>query len=282
MWSLQAPAITAEVAFESSISRVRDADLKRRLQQIVPDIIAASRAYDAAAKVTELHLVPVVASIRNLVSSREMSAVYDYRMAKSGSPGRTIYDAILSAPKHGRCPLCGHRIVSTLDHHLPKSSYPALAVAPLNLVPACADCNKSKLDVRPATSSVETIHPYFDELGAEVWLQAAVLEGDFVALHFFVDIPVTWSGVLGDRVQNHFNMLGLGALYASQAGQELASIYGYLRNLAISAGEEAVRLYLTDHVASCERVGANSWQAAMYRALANSIWFCNVGVMLEP
>ena len=75
-----------------------------------------------------------------------MVRVYDGRMAAQGSPGRTIYDAIKLASPNGLCPLCGQRVVATLDHYLPKSRYAALAVNPANLIPACSDCNKAKSD----------------------------------------------------------------------------------------------------------------------------------------
>ena len=97
--------------------------------------------------------------------------VYDGRMAAQGSPGRAIYDAIKVGSPNGLCPLCGQRVVATLDHYLPKSRYAALAVNPANLIPACSDCNKAKSD-----AVADTLHPYYDNIENDLWLRAELKE----------------------------------------------------------------------------------------------------------
>ena len=103
-----------------------------------------------------------------------MIKVYTNRMAKEGAPGRPVYNALKLAAR--RCPLCGHRDVSTLDHYLPKTAFPLLCVTPSNLVPACSDCNKVKSDALPATAADQTLHPYFDDADQDAWLKAEVVQ----------------------------------------------------------------------------------------------------------
>src|SRR5262245_46510032 len=129
MLSLPAPIHTAEETFAACISRVRNPALRARLEAAVPTITDASAAFhDAATRhaVHELVRNPIVAPD---VTTQEMEDVYTLRMARMGRPGRRIYDAIFTSSPQGRCPLCMQRQVSTLDHHLPKAHYPALAVA---------------------------------------------------------------------------------------------------------------------------------------------------------
>jgi hypothetical protein len=162
------------------------------------------------------------------VTADEMSAIYTGRMAKKGGPGRSIYDELMATPAHGRCPLCGHRQVSTLDHHLPKAHYPALAVAPVNLVPSCMDCNKAKTNTFPLASEDETLHPYFDDIEDDPWLRADVIHTAPAALRFYVDPPAEWDDTITARVRLHFKIIGLGALYAAQAAEEMLNIRHYL------------------------------------------------------
>jgi hypothetical protein len=136
MWSLARPARTARETYAVCISKVRDVALKRRLEDVTQEIVDASAAFEAAAAGQTLHRIAHDVTVGGDVTREDMEAVYIQRMAKKGSPGRDIYDELISAPAQGRCPLCGHRLVTTLDHHLPKAHYPALAVAPLNLVPS--------------------------------------------------------------------------------------------------------------------------------------------------
>jgi 5-methylcytosine-specific restriction endonuclease McrA len=144
-----------------------------KLEAIEDIIVDTSDTFELAAMATQLHTLPHMNNIGGQVSTREMASLYDRRFARKGSAGRPIYDAIFAAAP--RCPLCGHGTVSTLDHHLPKAHYPALAVAPLNLVPACADCNKNKIDITPMAGADGTIHPYFDDIEDDLWLVAEVL-----------------------------------------------------------------------------------------------------------
>ena len=46
--------------------------------------------------------------------------------------------------------MCHTSEVDTLDHYLPKSKYPSLSINPLNLIPICNKCNKTKVRIHLA------------------------------------------------------------------------------------------------------------------------------------
>jgi hypothetical protein len=277
MWKLAKPVGTSQQTFLTCISKVKNPDLKARLVAIEGDVVDASDAYEVAARTTTLHTLPSADNVAGQVTKDEMSAVYTERMARKGAPGRAIYDRLLSAPAHGRCPLCGHRTVSTLDHHLPKSLFPALAVTPANLVPACSDCNRAKLERAPQTSDEETLHPYYDDIEGDCWLYAEVIETVPAALRFLVEPPNHWDPILATRVRRHFRLLNLAQLYASQSAEELLNIRYYLVALFARAGASGVRNHLREIAVSCEQARINSWQTAAYKALAISNWYCEGG-----
>src|SRR5690606_34072146 len=108
------------------------------------------------------------AVVGRVVSAEEMCSLYA-RMSRPKAAGRRYYNLIRSAPLHGQCPLCGHRQVATLDHYLPKSEFPAFAVLPLNLIPACRDCNSAKLARVVLSANEQTLHPYYDDVDGEQW-----------------------------------------------------------------------------------------------------------------
>ena len=203
--------------------------------------------------------------------SKEMEKVYTQRMAKTGAPGRYVYDEIFASSPHGRCPLCAQRSVATLDHHLPKAHFPALAVAPLNLVSACSDCNKAKLSSVPTRAEDVSLHPYYDDLGDQVWLAAEVVEKRPTALRFYVVEPAVWDPVLAARVRKHFRSLGLAALYASQSAEELVNIRYQLTTLRASDPAAGVRDELARRAKSCAVGRPNGWRAAAYRAWQASL-----------
>lgn len=276
MRTLPRPVDSAGDTYRLCISSVRDADLKRRLDSAEPQIIAASKQFDSRAKSATLHLIAQHSSVGGVVSTKEMSAVYG-RMAGKNTPGRPVYDRLVLSAVHGRCPLCAQRTVSTLDHHLPKAKYPSLAVTPLNLIPACADCNKVKLENTPADASNQTLHPYFDDVEGDEWLNAEVVHGSPVAIRFFVDAPAHWHPVKASRVRFHFKTFKLSILFGSHAAEELQNLRYGLALLLASTDADAVQQHLVERAGSCRAAWRNSWQTAMYAAVAADRWFCEGG-----
>ena len=206
------------------------------------------------------------------VTAKEMSWLYENKMVGKTAPGRPVYDAIKTASPQGRCPLCGHRDVTTVDHYLPKSAYAALSVNPANLVPACSECNRMK-----SSAVKDFLHPYYDNVERDRWLWARVLETSPPAVQFAVQPPETWPSGLADRVHRHFATFGLGLLYSMQAARLISGIQGRLDVLLRDGGSAAVHDHLCQDEESWQRTGLNSWQAACYGALTASDWFCAGG-----
>lgn len=275
MRSLPAPRVSAETSYRTSIRRVADANLKQRLKSIVHEVVAASDGLaTAAAAGTVAAIQPAVAV--GSVTSAELKAVYKHRFARLGAPGRIFYDELITSPPNGKCPLCAHRDVATLDHFLPQSAHPALIVAPLNLVPACSDCNKAKLAHTPSSAETVTLFPYFDKIDDQQWLVAAVEQTSPASVHFWV-APPGWPEELADRVAHHFKIFGLAELYAVQAAEELLNIRRDLQRVFEAEGEPGVSSHLRDMATSREDAHMNSWQTATYKAFAESTWFCDGG-----
>lgn len=277
MQKLTKPVDDAGDVFTQCISRTRDTELRARLISVRAAIVSAAESYEQAATAAELHLLRPHNDIDGVVTQAEMETVYTSRMAQKGAPGRNIYDKLLAAPAHGRCPLCGQRVVSTLDHHLPKARFPALAVVPSNLVPACADCNKVKLEKLPSCPEEQTLHPYFDDIGDDLWLQAEVKETSPAVVQFYVEPPREWDIVTANRVKYHFQVFGLARLYSSHAATELTDIRYRLAQLFDDTGCTGVANHLRDEAKSRAAAHRNSWQAAFYNALAASSWYCSGG-----
>jgi hypothetical protein len=280
MLPLNRPTQTACETFTICISRVRNAALKARLQGVTQVVVDASAAFDVAGRAQALHQIVRGAVVGADVTAIEMEKVYSQRMAKVGAPGRDVYDELIGAAPQDKCPLCGHNSVTMLDHHLPKAYYPVLAVVPLNLVPSCSDCNKTKLASIPHGAEDVSLHPYFDNIDNYRWLRATVIETRPAALRFYVETDNRWGAILQHRVQNHFNMLRLGQLYASEAAEELVNIRYGLTQLRAAAGIESVKSDLNDRALSCAHARRNGWRTSAYEAWATSDWFCNGG--FEP
>lgn len=236
----------------------------------------AAHDYQARCLIGALDQVPTTDAI-GAVTADELEDVYELRMARRSSPGRAVYDRLLAAPEHGRCPLCGQRDVATLDHHLPKTAYSALVVTPINLVPACSHCNHLKREHAPTAADRQTFHPYFDDAETVQWLHAHVVEDLPAALVFEVRLNRTVPVGLATRVTFHFEKLKLAKLYTTHAAEELQNLRSGLEMLHAAGGPPAVRDRLIEQRDTYRANRLNSWQSAMYAALAASNWYCREG-----
>lgn len=276
MWTIKKPKVSALEAFDTCIAGVRVKGLRRRLQRIRGAIEAAEESFNEAAESSDLHLIAAAKNV-GAVTSKEMKQLYDRHMARGKARGRAIYDRLMIAAEDDMCPFCGHRIVSTLDHSLPKADHPALAVTPINLIPCCKDCNHAKGTEGPTTREDQTINAYYDNVTADRWLYAEIVEISPAAARFYVDPPASWGRILSMRVKNHFSKLHLAKLYASQAGRQLQNMRGALGEIYDAAGVDAVREDLERRFRSCRDVRLNSWECALHEAAAASNWYCNGG-----
>jgi hypothetical protein len=268
MWGVPRPSITPGDAFDAGTSSRRAKAIDYPGER--PNALAAATKFASAVTGGGVHNLQGASFQPSVVTRKEMLKVYD-RLLRGRA--RRIYDQILLAAPDGRCPLCGSRMVRTLDHYLPKSEFPLLCAAPDNLVPCCSDCNTEKKQASPRSVSDVFVHPYFDRVDADRWLYASVVPGSPAAVFFSVSAPATWSPDLAGRVESHFRRLKLGNLYCALAAEELSNIRGVLARDFSRGGERAVAITLTEQSASRSHHRTNSWQSAMYEALASDAWF---------
>lgn len=274
------PTEKAEDVFDSVVSVVRNTDLRRRLKACRPLIIAATAEFDDKVFKAELHSIIRETIINENVTSKELEDLYTLRMAKKGMPARFYYDRIILSAPHGVCPLCSHREATVVDHHLPKAEYPRLSIVPINLVPACKDCNTIKLTAYPKRPTEETIHPYYDDVEGEIWLKATVIQTTPPSIKFYAEPPGHWGPLLGDRLKHQFKELSLNRLYSIQSATELRQINYRITKLFGRLGEQGVRTYLEESIETRSHENINSWQAVLYSTIAKDDWFCSGGFAL--
>lgn len=280
MRRLPRPSMSAIRVLEACIGSIRNVELTGRLEQAKNAVVAAEGDYMARGENGSLHLTQSTNGIGGQVSTAEMERVYKGTFVKSVAT-REIYGAIKSAPENDICPLCSQRTVSQLDHYLPQSAHPALTVTPVNLVPACSECNKAKLASQAAQAGDQTFHPYFEDADDGRWLYANIMETYPVALVFYTQPPINWGPVKAQRIASHFKLYRLAELYASHSAVEIGDIRFGLLVMAAENTPQKISDHLRQIAASRAAAHANSWRRATYEALADSEWFCSGGFRLR-
>ena len=274
---LTKPILKPITVYLTCISKVKNKQLKANLESVADIIEADSINYENYASSSDWYLFDESDDVGGIVSQTEMAKVYTSRMAKKGTLGRGYYNEIKESSTFNICPLCAHRTVEQVDHYLPKSKFPSLVVLPINLVPSCEKCNKIKLDNSPCNAEEQTLHPYYDDVTTHQWLFAEVRETSPASFRFFVKNVAAFDEELNARINYHFETLELSFLYASQTGAFVSDIRHRLIDLHDRAGMVEVRSYLREEEETRSRNNINSWQRAMFQALADSDWFCDRG-----
>lgn len=278
MMTLSPISATAETVFLDCVARVQNVATRTKLTGVSNLIGQHEKDFDTAGKAGQLFKTRPHDDVGS-VTKAEMIMVYEDQLVPQASRGRVYYDEIMELAA-GKCPLCAHRDPSSLDHYLPKTKFPGLAVCPKNLLPACSICNKGKLAKVSSCESKQTLNPYYDNVDKEIWLVAKLNDALPIVVEFSVAkkiSPTAMSSMTARRLRHHFAEFKLARLYSSQAVSELADIQLRITNLLDQCGAAEVHAHLAEEAASRTAAAKNSWRAALYRALSTSRWYCSGG-----
>lgn len=277
MWSVKSPSFESGATFDLCADRINSAVLRAKMKGIRQKIVNLCTEYEAYAKLGKLYLVETHKKGIGAVGGADLIKNYTGRMVGKKMPARAIYDALKILPRNDRCPFCRYGTIETLDHVLPKESYPGLSVAPKNLVGSCNRCNKGKHAAVPTGAKDCAVHPYFDEIDGQRWLIAEIVETKPAAALFSVGITPGFHANLRARVLHQFDALDLAHLYSNVATEEIAGIAEELEEVFQAGGFTDVAAHLERKCRSRHKSDGNSWQAALYEAMASSSWYCKGG-----
>lgn len=289
MRAIKKPELDVKSVYSSCVSGIQNGDLRSRLSDIDAYIVELSDDYEDKAKNSSLYSIPEINRkdsdlIAGNVNKKELTDLYSKQMVVLNKPARRIYDELLNSAPNGKCPFCGFGHASTLDHYLPKSKFPFFSVLPVNLVPACRDCNSGAKKTKSASEAEDQVlHPYYDHQSfiSEQWLFSKVIETSPASITFFVNPPKSWDQISQQRVSTHFIDFGLSKRFSVEAAEELSTLKMLLSSFYNGSNAESVREYLKDKYESEFNTHRNSWKTAMYHGLFLCDWYCNGGFGAE-
>lgn len=99
-------------------------------------------------------------------------------------------------------------------------------------------------------------------------------------LRFYVVPPDNWDDISKQRLNAHFESYNLGARFAVQSSEELAVVKSMLLEHHQSSNSQIISEHLGARSREYQKININSWQAAMYKALAENNWYCEEGFRL--
>lgn len=274
MWSTSPPPVSADEAVRACIAGIGNQrrDLKGRVTSQIAKFAVNSDYLKHAVDNGICHLFDRDTFDIPAVDSSELVWLYDNQVAKLGRPARQIYDRIIHSSSRV-CAYCQYGRSTTLDHFVPKSKHPGLAIVPWNLVPCCRDCNHNLREIFSDQPEEQFLHPYSTpNLGR--WLFGEVVHSTPTVVRFY---PQPHSGLpdqIRERVSYQFRTLGLNQMYSEVSARDLTETSRMLESIGRFDGPIGVRRHLEQTAtAASVGLGENSRRAALFEALSNDEWY---------
>ncbi|MFI9007010.1 HNH endonuclease [Actinosynnema sp. NPDC053489] len=204
-----------------------------------------------------------------------MALKSNYDLTYASGPLADLRDDILTTAFNGRCPMCGERQASTLDHYLPRDKYPEFSILALNLIPACMDCNHRKSNFTSAGNGGRFVHAYLDEIDATLQVLEVYIDAvdDVLVIDFDVNSELPQELYANLAVQ--FEQLRLAEFYSWAATEELIQRHESFREAFYDKGHEEVSRVAHAHGQKLrDTYGSHYWKVALYRAVEHNSEFC--------
>lgn len=267
------PVIIQDNRLFKAIADAKRAPNGPEMTALIPLARQAYHAYaNAAPQVDGLDEVNLTVAQRNA-----MLHAYDVETV----PFARARVKLLERPITSVCPYCGVGEGSSLDHYLPKDSYPIFAVYSRNLVPCCPSCNTRKrtLVVDKEERVRAFLHPYYDPVpGARFLYLSATLRVRALALSFTLRRPAGIAPADFAQVRSHFQKLGLAKRYRLRALSDLGDRLETFRRWHSQGGRAQVSRALANEAAEyAGTLGVNAWKPVLYEKLAADAGFCDQG-----
>lgn len=168
------------------------------------------------------------------------------------------------------CPACGEDgTPNTLDHYLPKSSFPDFSVTAVNLSPMCDKCQGKKLEqVLSDDGERLFLHPYFDSFLDQQVIKLRIGEPYSAPASMELNPSENLSKELQELVSRHITSLGINTRYYHFFREQYTHLLGSAADIRDAELEMRQQLVLFRNKA--RRKSVNSWGHIFYDSvLAN-------------
>lgn len=290
MWPADQPSDTVEDVIRECAKGIRNRNLKERLLDSLKDLSTNNLRYQADGLSSQLHTATSHRYQVGKLDDDELKWLYDNRLGRGGDTGvGKIRERLLAAAPDQRCCYCQQSIATTLDHFVPKSVVPALAIDLWNLVPSCSECNHKMGNAHATSAEEEMLHPYFWPSSLGRWLYVSVTVSEYVDANFYSCPDPGLPTTLRKRMVAEFEQLELAVRFKILAARELRVLgerYSDMRNNLSRMGwtasymSEFFRNNLLELAEERKRVDENDLLLALYKGLADSSAYCEGGYQL--
>lgn len=164
------------------------------------------------------------------------------------------------------CQYCTINAVNTLDHFIPKQSFPEFSVNPLNLFPCCSECNSKKSNLWLDNNRHLFLNLYLDELPNKKYLIADFdFQDDIPMVTFSLNNSENIDSRTYEVIESHFIRLDLLKRMRKESNEKITDIINaikgsYKLNSDIDSVKSAIRETEEDNK---KAYGYNHWKSVL-------------------
>lgn len=173
----------------------------------------------------------------------------------------------------GICPFCMIGEPATLEHYLPKDSFPEYTLYSKNLIPCCHVCNSYKgTNYLNVSGARRFINYYIDDVENKAFLKSTICIVDGIPTVDFT-IDLNKDDVLYETIISHFEYLHLFERYVNRANSIISSILDTIVNSYSSLDnidrivDDSVPLLKLQLNAWMKQFGKNYWKACVLKGI---------------
>ncbi|MCJ8351388.1 HNH endonuclease signature motif containing protein [Moritella sp.] len=286
MKQLTEPKYTFKDVLNSCAEGMKQKNIKSAFQKNIPHVVTMGHRYKELGSKGCLFSYPKTKNItKNTIvvgelTKKKLVNLYVLNLRNKEKPARKLYEKLMASTDE-KCPFCGDiGVPKNLDHFLPLAHFPQFSVMPINLIPACRDCNMGeKGDAFAIQADKQILHPYLDKniLFNEQWVYARFVKKGDGAIEYFVNPPEEWNPIDKKRVNQHFDDFDLAFRYRIEAGKHLSELIAqrdafYITMKMYVPIEDFPKVFIDTILTPVINGNSfiNQWKRIMYIALSKS------------
>lgn len=254
-----------------ALDRKQDRELKTRLRAINNEIKKRFDTYSIL--FNEKGLTEINESPELFKYKEQLISLYDYQ-SKTIRELRAHITSKQFKTITNTCQNCSINSINTLDHILPKATFPEFSVNPKNLFPCCSECNSYKQSSIEDDNKGRFLNLYIDKLPDKQYLYVdiKVNKNKELDFHYFLKNPKDQiPNDLFSNIEFHYEKLRLlhrFRLHSIEYISELDNkIYEFIKLLPLSS----IISSLNDvNEKNKNAYGRNHWKYILESALLNN------------
>ncbi|MGE8180505.1 hypothetical protein [Pseudomonas mandelii] len=191
----------------------------------------------------------------------------------SAKEGQFHYDILASLRRDHRliiCPSCGGPVVpGTLDHYLPKTTFPEFSVLLVNLTPMCNACQEAKgASFLTENNQKKYLHSYFDEIILPIY--SVHFSGNLMTPEFSVLFNNLLPPAHLELARQHIAGTKIEERFLSYCETKYIHILKTSEKLRRAGNSELLEFTVETFLDNAELSSINCWEAIFYRSVLSS------------